>query len=343
MLRLRNVAIATAIASLAACGGSSSVAITDLGSSLLDAQCQHYVDCGVVESVAVCKDLLRNFFNTAAIEGGITAGKIKYDGGKAGECIDAFAGASCNPGDQGNRTTPQACLDAIKGTIADGGACANDNECISQSCNNPTCSMACCPGTCDATQTKAAIGAACNPGACVDGAFCKAAATGTGSTCTALVAAGAACNVDDECAFGTVCLGATGATTCVKPAAKGAACIADGDGFSCGTQGLDCNQVTMKCEGRLFTGATCDPQNDRCATYLSCDSTSMKCVGAPAIGQPCVSGCASGAYCKPDASGTTSTCTAKQANGATCASGTECTSGHCDTASMKCADVAACF
>ncbi|MCE9571530.1 MAG: hypothetical protein K8W52_00090 [Deltaproteobacteria bacterium] len=332
MLRLRTFAVCAIASFVAACGGGSSVPVTDLDTSLTDAYCQYLVRCGVVESTARCKqELGTGGFDTAAIEGGVGAGKITYDADAAGDCVDAYANLSCNPGDKGNRVTPQACTDAIKGTVADGGACAISAECVSQSCNVPACDQACCPGTCNPTIAEVAIGGSCASAPCVDGSYC---ATAT-KVCTALVASGGTCAASRECAFGTTCID----TKCQKPAGKGEACIVTTDGGTCGTTGVFCNQTTMKCEGYLFSGATCDPAADACAGYLICDETTMKCGDYPSVGEACTFSCKTGAFCDT----ATSMCVATKADGTTCQFDDECTSNNCDTTTLKCTTPMVCF
>lgn len=330
MLRLRTIVIAASMGLVTACGGGGSTSLSDLSDAYRSAMCDYYVRCGVVESQALCEQLLGGL-ETAELEAAVAAGKVKYDGDAAGECLDAIGGRSCNPGDENARVAPAACDNMIKGTVADGGQCFNSGECVSGSCTLTDCTDACCPGTCDPTVAEAAIGASCATADCVDGAFCNAQ-----NTCEALKASGATCTSSSECAYGTRCLGTP--QTCQAPPAKGAACVVTNGTPTCGTTGLVCD-ASMKCVGYLFTGATCDPAADLCAPYLTCDETTMKCTGEPAIGEACTFGCQRGAYCDT----TTMKCVATQANGATCQGDDECTSNYCDTTTMKCADPAVCI
>jgi Dickkopf N-terminal cysteine-rich region len=342
MIRLRlssisAVALAVAalasVASLAGCG--KSVALSDLDKELVNATCDYYVRCGIVQDHKTCVS-----FATATpaalaqARADVDSGALHYDESAAADCIDAIAGQSCNPGDQDRRVEPGACNDTFKGNRKDGEACFDSGECASRRCTLPqTCTMACCIGSCTALPAPAAIGQSCTNGVpCVDGAYCNTTGgTTTGPVCAALLGAGVQCQNDAQCTWGLQCMGGS----CQKPPAVGAGCIA-GD---CGVDGHVCAEGSSTCEKLLFEGAICDPANNLCAAYLTCDTTARKCVAGPAVGQPCPTGvCGPGGFCKLDLTG--SVCTAPQANGQTCTGNRECASGAC--AQGKCADPTVC-
>jgi hypothetical protein len=320
---------------LIGCGGGS-VAIDDLGSSLIDAQCDHYVACGEISSHDECVALLGQGASFDELVGSVNAGLVDYDGAKAQSCLDSFGGLSCDPSLEENRVPNQDCIEAVKGTVADGGACKNSNECVSGSCALTSCTMACCPGTCDPTPPAPAdIGQSCATTSCVDGAFCNAS-----GTCAALLAAGATCQSDNQCAYGTVCAGATALTCMAPPQKAGDACISRSGSPDCVIEGLYCG-AGNKCAAYKDSGATCDPSNP-CMFDLACNST---CGALPQIGDACPQfQCDGGAYCQIDTTtGTATTCAALKADGATCAQSSECDSAFCDTTTTKCAAPTSCI
>ena len=70
MRRLCTLGLATLASLVAACGGGG-IAITDLDDAFIDAQCEYYVRCGVVESTAVCRQLIGDGLNVAEVQGAI--------------------------------------------------------------------------------------------------------------------------------------------------------------------------------------------------------------------------------------------------------------------------------
>ena len=310
------------------------VAIDDLGSRVVDAVCQQYVRCGVFTNQSFCAATFR--IHEQDIVAAVKDGTVKYDGGKAADCLAAFSADTCDPTTHEARVEPQACKDTFKGTVADGGACEVNEQCVSQSCNLQSCSMACCPGTCAPTPAApAAIGQPCT-GACADGAFCKS------GTCAALLAAGTTCQSDSDCDYGLACVGATGAEKCAAAPSAGQACVShygSSTPSSCIVEGLTCDTTAMKCVAFLDSGATCSAQGPQCKQDLACDPTTSKCGALPAVGQSCSGSCAVGAFC--DFSGT-GKCVAVLPDGQACTSDEACQSGNCDTTTTKCTEPATC-
>ncbi len=298
---------------MAACGGDDggSVAIDDLADALADAQCARLVRCNTYVSQAAC--LAEAQLDVTELKHSIEAGRVSYDGAKVAACLDAFGAAPCDASTEAARVTPAACDEGVKGTVADGGTCYTNTECVSESCNQPDCGMACCEGVCDPTVGDAAIGQSCANARCVDGAFCNGS-----DVCTALLAAGAACQSDGQCAYGLAC----GNSVCAPAANRGEACL-DGD----------CTDIGDRCDGtscvaRSTAGGACRMGFDGlfdCQRPLVCNGTSLKCEEPPTAGQACQFFCASGLFCNDQ-----DTCEAPRANGAACNSNTECTSNFCD-------------
>ena len=311
---------------LAACGGGGSIAIGDLGDEIIAAQCARYVRCGVYASEELCRAAASA--DLSALEQGVEAGRIRYDGEAARECLDALAEASCDTTTASARKTPGACDEAIVGTVADGGACYNSNECVSGSCNEPdTCNMACCAGTCDPTVVEVAIGQSCANAPCVEDAFCN-----DQDVCAALLAANAACQSDTQCGYGLMCAN----DVCVASANRGEAC-ADGD---CADLGDRCDGTN--CVALSAVGGTCSSGFAGlfdCQRPYVCNQTTLKCEEPPTAGESCQFFCAGGLFCNDD-----NECEAPRANGAACTGNSECESNYCDEtgASPVCADRPVC-
>lgn len=300
-----GVILAGALAA-AACGGSS-VSIDDLPGELEAAQCGRAVRCGVFTSLADCKAFVNA--DITQLRRSIEAGRVSYDGDLVADCVSILGSASCDETVEDARVTPKACTDAIRGTVADAGTCYTSQECVSGSCDRPSCNMACCVGTCNPTVADAAIGQSCAAARCVDGAFCNAS-----NVCAALLAANAPCNDSDECQYGLFCPDAT----CVPSVNRGEACP---DGI-CNDVGDRCS-TEMSCVPLSGVGGYCEGGSD-CQIPLICNPGST-CEAPPALGQACQDRCAAGAFCN-----NAGTCVAPQANGATCNSGDECASSYCN-------------
>lgn len=312
---------------LAACGDDDGdgLPLEDLEEELLGQLCERMVRCGVYADDAACRA------DFGALIGGLVSqvesGRVDYDAELAARCLEAAAGASCDRTAEENREQLQVCVDALKGTVADGAQCFNDQECISEECEVETCNMACCAGVCGRTIVPAAIGQACPDLACVNGAYCS-----TQGTCAALLAAGASCNDDEECAYGLFCNG----TTCVDAPDRGQPCP---DGM-CGGIGDRCSDEGT-CVALGARGAPCSGgfAFSECQRPLVCNESTLQCSDPPAVGSACVFQCAEGAFCND-----TNVCEATKGNGAACTGDGECTSRYCDdfAASPVCADEPVC-
>lgn len=316
---------------LGACGGPDSVPLDDLGDTIIDAYCDRAVRCGAFASEDACRSYLGGLLEADDLIRSVEAGRTNYDGEAAGECIDQLRGASCDVTTEDSRVEPPACDDAFDGTVADGGTCFDDEECVNDNCDVPACDMACCMGTCVAGVPVPAIGQPCPDFECQDGAFCNAA-----GNCAALLATGSPCTDSDECAYGLYC--PEGAATCTDAPNRGDACPAG----ECADLGDRCDQTSTTCVALSRAGEPCSAGFAGffdCQQPLVCNQTSLVCENPPGVGQPCNFFCASGAFCND-----VNTCEATRANGSACQSDSECSSTYCDdfAAAPVCADDPVC-
>jgi hypothetical protein len=283
-------AVAVVMACAVGCdgGGASSgpIALMDLPARAVEAVCSVEAACQIYPDEASCRAAQRS--NLDQIQADVAAGKIKYDAVEAGACLDSVTAIlACRLSAPRTRAVA-ACNATFIGSVAAGGACLVNEDCVSSRCSFVNCGTAmCCPGTCDAPQpTGVAIGAACTSSSqCVDGAFCPFAVNG--SVCTAVKAAGASCTGSEECVSGTACLpSAAGAATrtCVVPPARGEPCVGS---LTCDDRGDFCDPATMKCAARIAPGGACDPMAIGCVLYAACDATTLKCVARGGIGAAC--------------------------------------------------------
>lgn len=281
------------LALVASCGGGS-ISVEDLPDEVKDARCDNLVKCEGIADQTTCNGAYSSDeTQLPAIQAGIKNGTIKYNGDKAGDCVDQLGGASCEFTGFHNDS---ACDDVLTGTVVTGGACvldvqcANHGQCVatSGSCDPDT---TCCAGTCMGGSSESALGGPCDDEmhTCATTAYCKPGTTsGSNGVCTALVAGeGTACDDITACANPLYCNlnFQTGMGTCKKPAASGAACVRT-DLLPC-VDGRDyCNATSLTCVRRIAVGAACTSGAMPCVDYASCISGT--CVGDIAAGGACV-------------------------------------------------------
>lgn len=327
---------------VAACGGGSggSVPLNAAPDDLHRALCDWLARCGEVPDAASCisGNIGLTFRLNPSEQAAVDMGKIKYDAAKMSACISTYENRSCDSTSESFRgfLSGGECIGIFSGTVADGGECATNLECISNVCNIPTCTMQCCTGTCMGNTppaAPAAIGQPCSTnstsGQCVSGAFCDF-STAT-ATCAALKAQGAACMSDDECNFGLACTGTT-TQTCNPLPTLGAAC----PDARCRDLGTTC--VAGTCAKVSTLNGPCTGSS-QCQAIYTCNGTT--CADKTAIGGACTStsDCAEyKAFCS-----NASTCTLPQANGAMCSTGSQCQTDFCDQTTSLCAAAVTCI
>jgi hypothetical protein len=307
---------------LAACGsdsgGGGPIPIGSLQASYNAYYCNLAVRCGLIADLASCSGLRPVVTVNPNLIAAAEAGAVTYDGAAAATCLAGLTSTCDRSLLAGNRNAPEACDHIFTGTVGDQGACMLNEECISNVCIPSTgCTMACCPGTCYGATAPArpALGQSCSTNTnCID-SYCET----TTYTCAALLANGATCTGDEQCAIGLACTSTT--RTCGPLAAVGATCSTDDN---CRSVGNYCGPAG-KCVAFGLTGDSC-AAGEQCSMYYTCGGTT--CALRPKLGDSCggtSQGCIDLSYCDP----TTQKCTALKPDGATCNGSNECKGGMC--------------
>jgi hypothetical protein len=320
---------------VAACGDNvGGVALGDYLERSAEAECTSDVRCGLFPDAPTCLAYVHVAVDpnpTAAV----AAGKLTYSGANARACIDALAAASCDLTDRSERVEPPACMRVFTGRLPEGEACAFSSECVSLDCMVPTCSDACCPGTCGPSTPLAKIGESCTATGCVDDAFCDDTAT-----CRALLAMGSTCNDQGQCQYGLGCVGLTPGVpgTCGPLPKIGESC----PDHICSEVGAVCN-ATGTCVAMGLPGDACSVDLD-CSFYFHCDAT-QHCAPYPTLGMTCIDRCSDASWCNVPAGQTMGTCDPLLANGQACSRTTQCASYFCDTSASPavCTDIPVCI
>lgn len=276
---------------VAGCNGGSggAVPIGQLGNQVLDALCARAARCGEYPDKATCVASNGKLSDMGQVEADVASGKVKYNGGQVASCLSVYDTVGCSITESENLQMPQACQTVFQGTVATGGACYNDEECVSLLCNRGGCGgvTGCCAGTCESVPVTVASGGDCGAAGttCADGTYCKLDSTSTSATCTPLVAAGQSCtSLFGQCAGGKVCVSATagGPRTCGSPPAEGQACP---EGI-CDVNADTCDGTTNTCIRKIAVGGAC-PSGAGCVGYAICDPTTKMCVAQHAAGGAC--------------------------------------------------------
>ncbi|NVB80343.1 MAG: hypothetical protein HOV81_18260 [Kofleriaceae bacterium] len=324
---MRRLVLVLVFGLLAACddddgGGGGPIRIEDLTSALQSKYCNVYVQCGLIEDLATCRTLFVDTPVDPDLIAAVNAGKVIYHADQAAECLDGLAG-SCDATDAPDEHEPEACDRTFEGTVAEGGQCALDEECISQDCYVPSCPDACCQGTCEpgAITPRPHLGDSCVADTrCVD-SYCDEAT----AICSAYLADGASCTSSEQCTSAS-CLG----TLCRPRAATGEPC---GPLAECALIGDTCSQSTTLCAPVGLIGDPCTTYAD-CSPIYTCDETTNKCTRGAIAGESCAQtfDCYDRSYCDT----TTMICTARKADGQPCEADSMCVSDVCDPVSSTC-------
>jgi hypothetical protein len=260
---------------LGGCGGPSSY--DDFRAQLAQVSCKRDVRCGVIGASEASQCALPQAALSLTQSGqedvnaALKAGRLRFDSSGAQDCIDALDGAPCDQSALEERLT-RRCNSVVHPNVGPGQPCFAAGECAGGYCQQTQFG---CAGTCMAYPSPGApcqlFGPpemTCDPtsqycgdphppdGGVPDGGM------GGATVCIRQKQSGDACERDEECAFGLVCLG-----TCqgLPRLHQGDLCNAPGtlcdDGVYCDTTG--------HCVGQKQSGTPCDAPGS-CLDKLTC-------------------------------------------------------------------------
>ena len=247
-----------------------------------------------------CVDKLQSTDTSPVPIDDIESGLIEFDPEAAADCIAELeqrsSGDACDIA-FGATPLPESCLDAAKGTLANGETCASGDQCQS--------------GSCDTTAVPDSCTGECVPRA-DEGEECGGPGTQGGPTCRSSLV----CVPDDADGFVCAPLGSLGeGDACVRSITTFTAC---GGGLLCeGEQdNTTCQATTLAQEGE-----DCSGDLTFCTSGTAC--TDNTCSPTGGDGDPCMATsleCQIGFYCDTDAS----QCTPTKPAGESCESNSEC-------------------
>ncbi|MSQ81417.1 MAG: hypothetical protein EXR77_00665 [Myxococcales bacterium] len=270
--------------------GGASIPLDKLEETLADVLCKLQVACSAgagekgFATVEGCKAFLE-FGDSGGLKI-VTlakAGKVGYDPSAAGKCLQAM-GTTCGELDAGEE--PAACKDAFIGKTAEGKACTDSEECVSQNCAGSTGEL--CLGTCGKAPSS-------KGGACTATADCAGDLQCTNNVCNDKVFGkiGDSCEVL-ECEKGLKC-GLSLSKKCGAPFADGEKCSSLGQCKPESYCKFPPDSGAGTCAQRIKAGEVCattaSGANNPCAVGLSCVTAGDKqsCVGFVTVGGACTS------------------------------------------------------
>jgi hypothetical protein len=281
-------------------------------------------------SEAHCVDRVLGHLRSQAIPSAVSAGSVCFVPGGVSACLAAVEREACGERVSLESETPwpSACRGVISGTLADGSACALDEECQSLDCNcgacaapfvpmDLSCSAQPCPGgyVCNSESTcvpYGQIGEACGDafgvreGTCAPNLFC------VDGTCRApedyrTAGDGEPCysprNADDPlvfCAEGFACeFERAGEGVCRPLLAVGEPCGGGSHGIC--AEGSFCHGPSddLRCRAFAAEGEECFPSGagDPCEVGTVCQAGESRCVAVQEVGGACRSDMECYGYC----------------------------------------------
>lgn len=193
-----------------ACGGGSggsggSVPLGQFPAKMSQAMCTQNFKCAPAadltgHTMQQCVDDNAMLFSllASAISSSEAKGRATYHAAQMGICIGGMAAMTCDEWRLGltDANQPAACQAAIVGKVAVGGACQDDNECVSGTCEGSDPGPPPTDGQCVALVPEG--GSCTNGDACATDFICDPAT----QVCMAKRGGGAACSNDDQCVNG---------------------------------------------------------------------------------------------------------------------------------------------
>jgi hypothetical protein len=284
---------------LVACGDDETTAappgpikVENLAGEFEKADCEAKVRCTVMPDLATCTDVDGADYTLLQLIADVTSGKVTYDEQGGRDWVEAIRKAPCQSTLAVAKSIEAAYKKAFAGTVAVGGACFVDGECVDFGlCDRAACQggPACCVGVCTPAPAQVEEGGDCSMGTCVDSAFCGgpedpdgeggAPPTG-GATCQPRADNGQDCDDTFGCQDAQRC----GNGKCYKLSPSGQPCNPNLQ-VSCIDFSNWCEPTEGKCVALPPAGQPCGSNGAQCALYAFCDGGT--CQPKPSVGEAC--------------------------------------------------------
>ncbi len=278
---MRKLALSVVV--LAACGSASDgVSLESFPQESVQAFCNFAVDCGLMPDKETCL-ASQDVVDLAQFLSDQEAGLLDPDGALLSRCIQQPG--SCDRDfntDANDVVRLQACLDSVRGNLANGEVCTAASQCAGGVCSRE-CEEACCEGVCaEGVLPLAGSGESCLGFGCDVGLYCAFEIVDMNFelNCRSVVANGQACEQIDACEDGLFCdfPDQENPGVCGPVAGPGEACAPTSASrtFGCSNITTYCDTGTGTCEPRSEAGEPCDAANVVCMAYASCDGTTCR-------------------------------------------------------------------
>ena len=313
---MRWLAVAIALA----CGCGDNIAgteVVDFDLEVYRARCAYLTRCGLFTDSDTCEAYFRLDPDESRIEA-VKAGQMRYDAVAAKGCTEEMAELTCDQSTRDVRVESELCRQAFRGGLSPGKECAFDAECKSGECEGAECpAETCCYGTCTGLKEPSGIDGACESTRdCIDDAWC-----GEDKKCHALVAIAGECELDEQCEYGSGCIGAT---EFMPGACRTLPLLGEPCPYKrCAELGARCEMGTCVPVG--LPGDACDMDSD-CSPHARCDQQAGMCLALETLGMPCITRCAGESWCDFDG---TKTCREMKEDTTPCQNDAQCASGYC--------------
>jgi hypothetical protein len=234
------------------CGPSS---YADFRDQFVGLFCRRQVRCGAIgatemPSCGVPDELMQIPGGALDVNASVNGKRMRFNSTSAQECLDALAGAPCDPAMLALRLE-RHCHDVVSPAVSPGGVCFGAGECRGGVCKPGGGGG--CPGTCI---NFPFVGTPCAPGDCDPSVeFCGSAKPGDPLTCLLHKQEGDRCAANQECSFGLVC-GSDGKCGNLPRTPRGQPC--GGSAPLC-EDGLFCSAVSGTCAPLQSSGQPCEP------------------------------------------------------------------------------------
>jgi len=277
----------------------------DLAADELDARCDYLVRCGFVPDDATCREVEREDQALVQALGGSAFGRVDFHPEAAAAWIATLRELSCLATNEVAQELADARAEVFGGTIANGGDCFADDECVAGSvCDRQACpgNQLCCTGSCVSFEILPEQAACPLPqnntrlfARCDDITWCQppevedGAEPPTEGTCVLRVENGQPCETNEACLDGQRC-DSQDSQTCFMLSPHGEPCNPMLVNNPCLEINDACDPGSSTCQ--IAPGPNSECPQGRCAGWATCqggngDGEVATCLAYAGAGESC--------------------------------------------------------